>query len=109
MNAKKTLCLGVMVASAGWSGLAAAETATAYGAICDTAARAETMYACSGSSYTAVHIYNRTCVEWDHKAMLAGSYYYKYTGGCPASCVGGSSCNGGRGNYYIVTGSNGWD
>jgi hypothetical protein len=110
MNAKKRMYLGVMVASAGWSGLAAAATATAYGPICDTAARAETMYACSSSSYTAVLISNGTCSEWPHRGMLAGSYYYKYYGGCANTCVvSDTSCNNGMGNHYIVLGSNGWD
>jgi hypothetical protein len=50
-----------------------------------------------------------TCSEWNHRGMLVGSWYYRYYGGCANSCLGGNSCNGGAGNYYVVTGSNGWD
>ncbi|HYO58429.1 peptidase M23 [Archangium sp.] len=94
---------------AGFAGVASA--ATAMGPICDAAARvgSTTYYSCSGSSHTALDISNGTCSEWNHRGMLSGSYYYAYFGGCAANCSGGTTCNGGAGNYYVVTGGSGWD
>jgi len=88
----------------------AAVAATADGPICDTAANVNstTYYNCSGSSHTALDIGNATCGSWNHRGMLVGSYAYHYYGGCAAACYG-STCNGGAGNYYVVSGSNGWD
>ncbi|HRI50526.1 MAG TPA: peptidase M23 [Pseudomonadota bacterium] len=92
-----------------------ARAATANGPICDTAAKVNstTYYGCGGSSHTALDIANGTCSVWNHRAMLVGSYRYTLFGGCPNSCgacsAGAGCCNGGAGNYYVVSGSNGWD
>ena len=94
---------------------AAALAATANGPICDPNAKVNstTYYGCSGSSHTALDIANGTCSEWNHRAMLVGSFKYTLYGGCANSCgacsSGASCCNGGAGNYYVVSGSNGWD
>lgn len=92
-----TLCAGA------WAGTAVA--ATAYGPICDTAAK---VVCPSGSISGTLEISNNTCGTWNHRAMIAGSRYYSYYGGCANSCAG-SSCNGGGGNYYVTTGSSGWE
>ncbi|HYO56495.1 peptidase M23 [Archangium sp.] len=89
------LCMGV------WVGGAVAATALA-----PTSGTVQCVY---GSPSAYLDIGNGTCSEWNHRAMLQGSTYYKYYGGCASSCSGGSSCNGGAGNYYVVTGANGWD
>ena len=92
-----------------------ASAATANGPICDSAAKVNstTYYGCGGSSHTALDIANGTCSVWNHRAMLVGSYHYTLYGGCPNSCgacnAGAGCCNGGAGNYYVVSGSNGWD
>ncbi len=91
-----TLCAGA------WAGMAVA--ATAYGPICDTAAKV----VCPSGSFVALEISNNTCGTWNHRAMLDGSYAYRYYGGCANACAG-TSCNGGAGNYYVVTGASGWD
>lgn len=89
--------------------------ATANGPICDPAAKVNstTYYGCGGSSHTALDIANGTCSVWNHRAMLVGSYRYTFFGGCSSSCgacsAGAGCCNGGAGNYYVVSGSNGWD
>jgi len=85
--------------------------ATAVGPICDTAARvgSTTYYSCSGGTHTALDMSNGTCSVWNHRGMLSGSFYYRYYGGCANNCSGGTTCNGGAGNYYVVSGSNGWD
>ena len=91
------------------------EGATANGPICDTAAKVNstTYYSCSSSTHTALDIANGSCSVWNHRAMLVGSYRYVFYGGCANSCGACSSstdcCNGGAGNYYVVSGSNGWD
>jgi hypothetical protein len=86
-----------------WGGPVSA--VTAYGPICDTAARVECP---SGTMSSDLYVSNGTCGEWNHRAMLQGNYSYRYFGGCAAACYG-STCNGGAGNYYTVTGANGWD
>ncbi|HYO65170.1 MAG TPA: peptidase M23 [Archangium sp.] len=91
-------------------GLAGAATAaTANGPVCNTAATVSstTYYSCSGSSHTALDIGGVACGE-PFYAPLVGSYFYKLYGGCAATCTG-DTCNGGAGNYYVVTGTNGWD
>ncbi len=91
------------------------EGATANGPICDTAAKVNstTYYGCGTSSHTALDVANGTCSVWNHRAMLVGSYHYTLYGGCTNSCgacsAGAGCCNGGAGNYYVVSGSNGWD
>jgi hypothetical protein len=91
-----------------------APAATANGPICDPNAKVNstTYYSCSSGTHTALDIANRTCSEWNHRAMLVGSFRYTLFGGCGSSCgacSGSSCCNGGAGNYYVVSGSNGWD
>ncbi len=86
-----------------WAGSAMA--ATAVGPICDTAAR---VVCPSGTQNGALEISNDTCSVWNHRAMLLGSYAYRYLGGCANSCAGGG-CNGGAGNYFTVAGRNGWE
>jgi hypothetical protein len=90
------------------------EAATANGPICDAAARvgSTTYYSCNGSSHSALDIGNGTCSEWNHRGMLVGSYYYQNYSGCANNCANpppNPNCNGGAGNYYVVTGGNGWD
>ncbi len=107
MNVKKVLyTAGALLA--GWAGVSVA--ASAKGPICEPNARVNstTYYSCNGGSHTALDISNGTCGEWNHRAMLAGSFAYKYYGGCGAACYG-STCNGGAGNYYVVSGGSGWD
>jgi hypothetical protein len=104
----KNLMYTAAVLVAGFASVATA--ATAYGPICETTANVNstTYYNCSGSSHTALDMGNASCGEWNHRGMLYGSYYYRYYGGCAAACYG-SDCNGGAGNYYVVTGASGWD
>ncbi len=93
----------------------ASRAATANGPICDPAAKVNstTYYSCSGGTHTALDIANRTCSEWNHRGMLVGSYRYTLYAGCANSCgacsAGAGCCNGGAGNYYVVSGSSGWD
>lgn len=93
---------------------AAAAAATANGPICDLAAKVKstTYKSCNGAVHTGLDISNDTCNTWSHRGMLVGSYKYTYYGGCAnscGSCSGGSCCNGGAGNYYVVQGASGWD
>lgn len=87
-----------------------ADAATANGPICDSRAyvNSTTYYNCSSGIHTALDIGNGTCGSWNHRAMLVGSHYYYLYGGCGSACYG-SSCNGGAGNYYVVSGASGWD
>ena len=107
MNVKNMMYAAAALV-AGFSGVAT--SATAVGPICDTAARvgSTTYYSCSGSSHTALDMSNGTCNEWNHRGMLQGDFNFKFFGGCGTSCTGGG-CNGGAGNYYVVSGANGWD
>lgn len=111
MNVKNMMYAAAAVLVVGFAGSASA--ATAYGPICDTAAKvgSTTYYSCSGSSHTALDMSNRTCSEWNHRGMIKGSAAYNFYGGCANSCGSCSSgcCNGGAGNYYKVIGANGWD
>ena len=106
---KRNMKFALAMLVAGSAGTVSA--ATAVGAICDTAARvgSTTYYSCSGSSHNALDMSNGTCSEWNHRGMLQGNYNYRYYGGCANNCVGGTTCNGGAGNYYVVTGAHGWD
>jgi hypothetical protein len=109
MNMKRTL-YAVAVLVMGGSGPAAAVTATAKGPLCNTNARviSTTYSTCSGSSHTALDISNVACGEPLY-APLSGSYAYRFYGGCPTTCYGHSTCSNGQPNYYVVTGSDGWD
>jgi hypothetical protein len=83
--------------------------ATAVSPVCSTTATvlSTTYYQCTGSVHTAVDI-SANCGD-PLRAPLKGSHFYRLYGGCANSCSGGSTCNGGAGNYYVVTGANGWD
>jgi hypothetical protein len=87
-----------------------AQSATARGPICDTAARvgSTTYYSCNGGYHGALDMSNRTCNSWNHRGMIVGSRYYRYYGGCGQTCSGSPNCNGGAGNYVVVTGGSGW-
>lgn len=92
----------------------AAASFTARGPICEAAATvgSTTLYSCNGSTHTALDISNQSCSEWNHRGMLVGSVKYSLFSGCAANCANpppNPNCNGGAGNYYVVTGSNGWD
>ncbi|QSQ27058.1 peptidase M23 [Pyxidicoccus parkwayensis] len=108
MNRKSLMFAVVALVAAGWASTVTA--ATANGPICETSAwvNSTTYYNCNGGSHTALDIGNGTCNEWNHRGMLVGNYYYSYAGGCAAAC-NGSTCNGGAGNYYTVTGGSGWN
>lgn len=44
------------------------------------------------------------------RGPIVGSRRYQVYGGCADTCSSGSaSCNGGAGNYHVVTGASGWD
>ena len=83
--------------------------ATAVSPVCSTTATvlSTTYFQCTGSAHTALDI-STACGD-PLRAPIRGSYYYRLYGGCANSCSGGASCNGGAGNYYVVTGANGWD
>lgn len=50
-----------------------------------------------------------TCNATNVRAMLDGTYYYDFIGGCESTCSRTNpSCNGGAGNYAVVNGSNGY-
>ncbi len=104
----RTMMYAIAAVSMTVAGMAWA--ATANGPICETTANVNstTYYNCSGSSHTALDMGNASCNEWNHRGMLVGNFYYRYYGGCAMACYG-STCNGGAGNYYVVTGGNGWD
>src|SRR5262249_14376851 len=87
-----------------------AKGATARGPICDTAARVNstTYYSCRSGYHNALDISNHTCNTSSHRAMIVGSRYYRYVGGRGRSRPA-TSCNGGAGNYVVVTGGAGWD
>jgi len=90
------------------------EAATARGPICEATATvgSTTYYSCSGSSHTALDISNQSCSEWNHRGMLVGNFNYKLYSGCANNCANpppNPNCNGGAGNYYVVSGANGWD
>jgi hypothetical protein len=88
------LCIGI---GAGSAGAATARAPHAGTVLCAYA---------SPSGYLEVG--NVSCTTTNHRAMLVGTWSYRYYGGCPNGCTG-STCNGGAGNYYVVTGANGWD
>ena len=104
----------VVALLAGLSGIAAAVQVNVYGPICDPAARitSTTYYNCAGATHTALDISGvGTCGVSNYHAALGGSYRYGFFGGCANSCSGCAAgcCNGGAGNYYVVTGASGWD
>ena len=102
----------------GWMSLVAglvlapslATAAEARGPICDTRARVghTTYYSCRSGWHAALDISNGTCNEWNHRGMIVGARYYRYYGGCGQSCRVQAWCNGGAGNYVVVTGASGW-
>jgi murein DD-endopeptidase MepM/ murein hydrolase activator NlpD len=106
MNLREKLSVAVLlVATASSSAFAV----TAVSPVCSTSATilSMTYYQCTSGVHTALDI-SATCGD-PIRAPFKGSYYYRYYGGCANSCTGGLSCNGGAGNYYVVTGSSGWD
>jgi len=116
MKVRTNVVLAGLAAAALLAGVASVATAaTANGPICLDTARVNstTYYSCSGSSHTALDISAaNTCSNYNHRAMLVGSYHYTLYAGCAnscGSCSGDTCCNGGAGNYYVVSGSNGWD
>jgi hypothetical protein len=110
MSLKKMMYATVALMTS-WASPALAVEVPVYGPICDTAVKVSstTYYSCSGGSHTAIDVANGSCGEWLHRGMLGGSFYYVYYGGCANTCFGDGGCNGGLGNYFKVTGSNGWD
>jgi hypothetical protein len=105
MNAMKLMFAACVLTAS------SAMAVTAVGPICDANARvgSTTYYSCSSGSHTALDMSNRTCNQWNHRAMLIGSYYYGIAGGCGQSCTG-NGCNGGAGNYATVKRSGSlWD
>lgn len=105
---KLAICISLLVMLVGLS--SSVFGATARGPICDPNARvgSTTYYSCSSGYHAALDMSNRTCNSWSHRGMIVGVRYYKYIGGCGVSCTG-NSCNGGAGNYVVVTGAAGWD
>jgi hypothetical protein len=103
MSVRKMLYAAAVLV-AGWAGFASA--ATAVGPVCYPDAKV-TAASCTYDHY-ALDFSAPGCGEWNHRAMLLGNYYYRYSGGCTSACSD-SSCNGGAGNHYVVVGSNGWD
>jgi len=87
-----------------------ASSATARGPICDTGARvgSTTYYSCSSGYHAALDMSNGTCNAWNHRGMIVGSRFYRVFGGCGQSCSP-TTCNGGAGNYAVVTGGSGWE
>jgi hypothetical protein len=106
MNVRKMLHVTAALAVFGSS---AASAVTAVGPICNSAAKvlSTTYYSCTGSSHTALDIGGVACGDPLY-APLVGVYTYRLYGGCANTCSG-STCNGGAGNYFVVTGANGWD
>lgn len=107
MNGRGMLCTAAVLV-AGWSGSAAAVAVTS--PFCSTTAKvtSTTYFGCTGSAHTAVDIGGVTCGD-TFRAPFRGSYYYQYYSGCETTCSTSTTCNGGAGNYYVVTGANGWD
>ncbi len=90
----------------------AAATFTANGPICEDIARvgSTTYYSCNGSTHTSLDISNQSCSEWNHRGMLVGSFKYTLFSGCANNCANpppNPDCNGGAGNYYVVSGATG--
>ncbi|HEX5746781.1 MAG TPA: peptidase M23 [Archangium sp.] len=101
---------------------AAAATVTAYGPSLQsgTYIKSTTYYFCNSSSHTALDICvdttgNKTscgaCNATNVLSMLNGTYTYQLMiSGCASDCDSTpTDCGGGAGNYYQVTGSNGYD
>lgn len=106
MKMREHLSVAVLlVVSASGSSLAA----TAVSPVCNPSATvlSTTYYQCTGGVHTALDI-SSSCGD-SLRAPLSGGYYYRLYGGCANSCSGGSSCNGGAGNYFVVSGASGWD
>jgi hypothetical protein len=106
MNVRKMLYVAVALMAGGSS---ATWAATAVGPVCNSTAKVSstTYMSCTGSTHSALDIGGLTCGE-PVRGPIVGNVYYRFYGGCANSCSG-STCNGGAGNYYTVTGANGWD
>lgn len=100
------LLVGAVVAG----GVPSAIAATAMGPVCNEAAKviSTTYYSCTGGAHNGVDIGNVPCGEPLY-GPLVGSRRYQSYGGCEDTCAVGTACNGGAGNYYVVTGVSGWD
>ncbi len=96
----------VLVAS--WSGSAAAFTVTSPFCVSTAKVTSTTYFSCTGGTHTAVDIGGVACGD-TFRAPFKGNYYYQYYSGCATTCATDTTCNGGAGNYYVVTGSSGWD
>jgi hypothetical protein len=90
-------------------GSAAAYAATAVGPVCNSAAKvtSTTYMSCTSGSHSALDVGGVACGDPLY-APLVGVYTYRLYGGCANTCSG-DTCNGGAGNYFVVTGANGWD
>lgn len=103
---------------------ASSEAATkryARGAICDSRSRITALkYYSSGSFHGAMDQAVRATTKcWTrdsssaryHRGSINSSRYYRYLGGCGATCRYniGNRCNGGAGNMISTVGSGGWD
>lgn len=76
--------------------------------------KSSTYYFCSSGTHQALDICIGNscgaCNVANVRAQLGARRYYKYYGGCADDCNSTpSSCNGGAGNYYVVTGSSGFE
>jgi len=92
-------------------GATSATAATAMGPVCNPAAKvvATTYYSCTSGTHNALDIGNVPCGE-PLVAPIVGNRTYQAYGGCANTCAsGGTTCNGGAGNYYVVYGASGWD
>jgi hypothetical protein len=99
----------VLLLAVGLSTPAAAVTAR--GPVCNAAAKiiSTTYYSCNGGTHTALDVGGVPCGEPLY-GPLVGTFTYRLYGGCADTCSGtNTSCNGGAGNYAVVTGANGWD
>lgn len=117
MRSKTTIALAAL-ALAGLASPAEAHRRTAYGPVCNPGnvnIKSTTCYFCNPNgdcSHKALDIcvFNPcgSCNNDNVKGMLENSTHYVWHGGCADDC-NGSNCNGGAGNYYTVTGSDGYE
>lgn len=99
----------------------AASKKNARGAICDSRSRITALkYYSSGKFHGAMdQAIAATTKCWTkdsasaryHRGSIVGARYYRYLGGCGATCRYniGNRCNGGAGNMITTTGGSGWD
>ena len=106
MHVRKMLYAAVALMAGGSSATLAA---TAMGPVCNSTAMviSTTYHSCTGTTHSALDIGGVTCGE-PVRGPLSGNYYYRLYSGCANTCSG-STCNGGAGNYFVVSGATGWD